>query len=134
MSKPGCSIIFSHKLHEFSEFSHEFQTLSDIGEDELFYIESENKYLNKEIVESKARVFDNTNEVEIPLKEVFGENIIGVEDLAKFLNIPVEKTTKTILFETPSGRVIAAAVRGEYEVCENKLRKIIGEDFELASE
>lgn len=119
---------------DFSKYSHEFQTLSDIGEDEIYYIPSEDKYLNKEIVASKARPFENADETPAPMEDVLGEGLIGVEDLAKFLKIPVEKTTKTILFETESGKVIAAAVRGDYEVCENKLRDIVGEDFTLASE
>jgi hypothetical protein len=33
------------------------------------------------------------------MEEVEGKGIIGVVELAKFLNIPVEKTTKTMLIE-----------------------------------
>lgn len=36
---------------DFSKFSHEFQTLSEIGEDELYYDSQEKKYWNKEIVD-----------------------------------------------------------------------------------
>jgi len=57
---------------------------------------------------------------------VEGKGIIGVTELAKFLNIPVEKTTKTILFETEKGQVVAAAVNGIYDVNETKLKHIVG--------
>lgn len=118
---------------DFSEFSHEFQTLSEIGEDDLYYTPSEKIFRNKEIVASKARPFDNASEAVLEMEHVFGEGLIGVEALAKFFDISVEKTTKTILFETESGKVIAAAIRGDYSVDENKLRKIIGENFSLAT-
>jgi prolyl-tRNA synthetase len=65
---------------------------------------------------------------------VEGKGMIGVEALAEYLNIPVEKTTKTILFETITGEVIAAAVMGVYDINETKLRNIIGGvEFSLAS-
>ncbi len=37
----------------------------------------------------------------------------------------MEKTTKTLIFETDDNRIIAAAVRGGYDVNEDKLRKIV---------
>jgi len=60
--------------------------------------------------------------------------MIGVAELAKFLNISVAKTTKTLLFETEAGEVIAAVVRGGYDVDEEKLKKIVGcKTLKLAS-
>ncbi len=119
----------------FSEFSHEFQTLSPIGEDELFFIKSEDRYLNKEITPCHAPKYDNSNEPLAEREDIRGDNIIGVEELAKFLQVPVEKTTKTILFETEKGSVIAAAVRGNREVDTRKLRKLAKcQTLELASE
>ncbi len=120
----------------FSEFSHEFQTLSSIGEDELFYIKSEDKFFNKEIAPCTAPARDNNNEAAQEAKEVLGEGIIGVEELAKYLKIPVEKTTKTMLFESADGKtIVAAALRGNREVNLRKLRKISGcPSLELASE
>lgn len=119
----------------FSEFSHEFQTLSPIGEDELFYVKSEDKYLNKEITPCFAPKWDNPDEAVLEMKEVLGKGIIGVEELAKFLDLPVEKTTKTILFETEDNNVIAAVVRGNREIDTRKVRKLVGcQSLELASE
>jgi prolyl-tRNA synthetase len=107
------------------EYAHEFQVKSDAGEDTIFYVPSKKLYFNKEIAPTKALPFEQ-NEEPLPMHEVEGKGIIGVEALAKFLNIPVEVTTKTILFETEKGEIIAAAVRGEYDIDETKLKRIIG--------
>jgi len=110
----------------FTEFSHEFQTLSEIGEDLIFKVPNEDKYLNQEIVKLKIETFQDKNEEQKEMEEVFGEGMIGVETLAEFLKINVEKTTKTILFQTDDERIVAAAIRGDRDIDESKLKKIVG--------
>jgi len=44
--------------------------------------------------------------------------------LARFLNVPAELQTKTILFEDEKGNVNAAAVRGGYDINETKLMHV----------
>ena len=71
----------------------------------------------------------------LPREDVEGKGIIGVDELAKFLKIPVEKTTKTLLYETDQGEIIAVAVRGGYAINEYKLRDIVGcKSLHLTSE
>ncbi|MGH7203138.1 MAG: proline--tRNA ligase, partial [Candidatus Levyibacteriota bacterium] len=108
------------------EYAHEFQVICDAGEDTLFYVPSKKLYFNKEIAPTKAPPFDQKGEKLRPMEEVKGKGIIGVAELAKFLKIPVEVTTKTILFETETGQVIAAGLRGEYDIDETKLKRIVG--------
>jgi len=108
------------------DYAHEFQVICDAGEDTIFHVPSKNLYFNKEIAPTQAPYFDQKGEKQRPMEEVKGEGIIGVEALAKFLKIPVEVTTKTILFETEKGQVIAAALRGEYDIDETKLKRFIG--------
>lgn len=108
------------------DFSHEFQTRCETGEDIIFYAKSVNTAYNREIAPSKAPEIDDTKEAIKPREDVLGKGIIGVEELAEYLKIPVEKTTKTLLFENEKDEVIAAAVRGGYDVNEEKLRKISG--------
>lgn len=106
------------------EYCHEFQVISETGEDLLFYVKSQNKYFNREIAPSKApKMKDKDNKMK-KIQNVLGKGIIGVEELAKYLRIPVEKTTKTLLFEAENQRLIAAAVRGGYDIDETKLRRI----------
>ncbi len=116
------------------EYSREFQTKCDTGEDHIFHAPGTEIHYNREIAPSKAMPWDNSTEEERPRKDVIGKGIIGVEELAKFLDIEVERTTKTLLFEADEGRIIAAAVRGEYDVNEEKLRNIAGaSSLKLAS-
>jgi prolyl-tRNA synthetase len=115
--------------------SHEFQTICETGEDTLFFSKEEGVYYNKEIAPAKAPAVKYKDEEMGEKEEVLGEGIIGVEELAKLLNIPIEKTTKTLLFETDEGKIIAAAVRGGYDVNEEKLKKAVEcKSLELASE
>jgi len=117
-----------------TDFSHEFQTIVDAGEDTLFIVKSKNLCFNREVAPSQAPKLNDQAEELLPLTEVEGVGMIGVAELAKFLNISVAKTTKTLLFETEAGEVIAAVVRGGYDVDEEKLKKIVGcKTLKLAS-
>lgn len=105
------------------EYCHEFVVESEAGESR--FLIDEKGYVAHEDVAKFTPVRVKT-EPEKPLEEIEGKGIIGVEELAKFLKIPVESTTKTIIFETEKGEVIAAAIRGGYEINEAKLKKITG--------
>ena len=107
------------------DYSHEFQTFCETGEDILFYAKSKNIYFNKEVVPSIAPKIIEKDKSMLPKKDVLGKGIIGVQELADYLKISVEKTTKTLIFETDDDRIVAAAVRGGYDINEDKLRKIV---------
>lgn len=116
------------------DYCHEFISQSDIGESK-FFITEDGSYAAHEDIAVFAKYQDDNNDEELrPMEEVEGKGMIGVEELAKFLNIPVEKTTKTILFETEKGEIVAAAVNGLYDVNETKLMHIVGcSELKLAS-
>jgi len=115
------------------DYSHEFQAICPAGEDTLFYVKSKDKYYNKEIAPVQAPVLDNEGEEMLEREDVLGQGIIGVQELADFIKIPVEKTTKTLLFVVDKKRYIAAAVRGGYNINETKLKRITGvQTLELA--
>jgi prolyl-tRNA synthetase len=99
--------------------SKEFMALADTGEDTIISCDSCDYAANLERAESIIKVYEQ-DEAQLPLEEVLGENIIGVEALAKFLGVPVWKTTKTILFQTENSYV-AVMVRGDCEVSEIKV-------------
>lgn len=117
-----------------TDFSHEFQTIVEAGEDTLFIVPSTKLCFNREVAPSQAPALNDQDEELKPITDVEGVGMIGVNELAKFLKISVAKTTKTLLFETETGAVIAAAVRGGYDVDEEKLKKIVGaKSLKLAS-
>lgn len=106
------------------DYSHEFQTFCETGEDVIFFSKNKNIYYNREVAPSFAPKIVEKDKTTQPKKDVLGKGIIGVQELADYLKIPVEKTTKTLIFETDDNRVIAAAVRGGYDINEDKLRKV----------
>jgi len=108
------------------EPSREFQTKCENGEDHIFHVPGTDIYFNRELAPAKAKPWNNAKEKPAARKDVLGKGIIGVEQLSEFLKIEVERTTKTLIFETDAGAVIAAVVRGEYDVDENKLRAVLG--------
>ncbi len=108
------------------DFSHEFQTITEAGEDTLFIAKKANIIFNREVTPAQAPKLNDEAEAMEPLAEVEGKDIIGVAELCRFLDIKEEKTTKTLLFENELGEVIAAAVRGGYDIDEEKLKKIVG--------
>lgn len=116
------------------EYCHEFVSESEVGESKYFVTE-DGAYAAHEEVANFTKYTEDSDEELKPYEEVEGKGIIGVEELAKFLNIPVEKTTKTILFETETGEVIAAAVNGLYDINETKLQHVVGcHELKLASQ
>jgi prolyl-tRNA synthetase len=105
------------------EYCHEFIVESPAGENKFFTTEDGSYAAHEEVAKFKYEEFKTDEDLK-PMEEVEGKGIIGVTELAKYLKIPVEKTTKTILFEDENGNVIAAAVQGEYEINETKLTRI----------
>lgn len=115
------------------EYCHEFICDSEAGESRYFATE-DNSYAAHEDIAQFEKYHEKSDESLQPMEEVEGKGIIGVEELAKFLKIPVEKTTKTIIFETEKGQIVAAAVNGIYDVNETKLKHILGcAELNLAS-
>ncbi len=106
------------------EYCHEFVVESDIGET-TFLTTSDGKYAAHIDIAQFIKYKEKIHELPQPRKDVLGKGIIGVAELAKYLSIPVEKTTKTILFETETGQVVAAAVNGIYDINETKLKNIL---------
>lgn len=115
------------------EYCHEFVSPSPVGESRYFTTKDGSYAAHEDIAQFQKYQADDKEPLK-PMEEVEGKGIIGVAELAKFLKIPVEKTTKTILFEDEDGRVIAAAVNGLYDVNETKLKHIVGcAELKLAS-
>lgn len=112
-------------------FSHEFQVRVDAGEDVLFHVPSKNLTFNREVAPSQA---PKLADEEVQDMKEFNSPAVGVDKVAKEIGIKVDHTTKTMLYETDKGEIIAAAVRGGYEIDEEKLKKIAGADsIQLAS-
>jgi prolyl-tRNA synthetase len=104
--------------------SQEFMVLADTGEDTILFCNQCDYAANQEKALSKLPEFAQDAALQ-PKETVLGENLIQVEPLAKFLNIPVWKTTKTLLFESDA-QLVAVMVRGDCEVNEVKVANFLG--------
>lgn len=104
--------------------SREFMALADSGEDTIMFCNACDYAANLERAESRLQEYEQDAEV-LPMKEVLGENLIGVEPLAAHLGIPIWKTTKTLLFNADDS-VVAVMVRGDSDVNELKVANYLG--------
>jgi prolyl-tRNA synthetase len=124
--------VLAHSGAIGGDYGHEFMVLSDVGEDTIFVCDHGDYAANIEKAES---VFEKppAEEKRKPLKKVLGKGIIGVAALAKFLKIPPTQTTKMLLYQADD-RLVAACIRGDYEINEAKLSARLGcAHLELAS-
>ncbi|MBP9812819.1 proline--tRNA ligase [Candidatus Nomurabacteria bacterium] len=108
------------------KLSDEYQTMSQAGEDKVFFVKEDNIYYNQEVAPSKALDLDLKDEPLADFQEVKAENIIGATELAKHFKLRLEQTTKTIFYTSASGKMIAAVVRGDYDINEIKLARSAG--------
>jgi prolyl-tRNA synthetase len=112
--------------------SEEFMMLSEVGEDVILLDDEGGYSANVEKAESKFQTFEQDSEMK-PMEAVEGKGIVGVEALSKQLGVPVESTTKTMLFDA-DGEIVAVMIRGDYDINEIKLKNHLGcDDLGLAS-
>ena len=102
-------------------FSDEFQALSPIGEDTIFHVPDTSEYYNREVAPSKAPEGEASTDEQLAMEACHTPGVVGVEQLADVLGVPVARTVKTMLYMV-DGAVVAVAVRGDYSVSEVKLR------------
>jgi len=106
------------------DYSHEFQTKCPTGEDTIFRSTASGICYNREVAPSRAPAPEK--EELKPMKEVKTEGVTTMEKLVEFLNVPVEKTVKTLFYEDESGNKIVTAVRGNYDINEEKIKDLTG--------
>jgi len=118
-------------------FSHEFMVLAETGEETIVSCTRCSYAANIEKADFKrletgrpARAPEGLK----PLQKVLTPDQRTVDDVTRFLRVEAKDLVKTLLFETDKG-CIAALVRGNHEISENKLKTVLDtEKFQLASE
>lgn len=115
------------------KFSNEFQTRVETGEDLIFHVPNTDEYYNKEVAPSKAPIVNSFDTEMKAMDSIEGVGVIGVDDLVEHLNVTADHSIKTLIYRTDTGEVIVAAVRGDYDINEIKLKKLAGcKSLELA--
>lgn len=115
------------------EGSHEFHVLADSGEDGLAYCDSSDFAANVELAEAlpignaRATAAEAMREVDTPKQT-------ACEDVAKLLNIGIERTVKAIAL-IAADKFYLALLRGDHNLNEVKVGKLAGfADFRFATE
>jgi prolyl-tRNA synthetase len=112
--------------------SQEFMVLADTGEDTILFCDQCDYAANQERAQSRLPEYEQDQKLR-PLETKLGENLIQVGPLAKFLGIPVWKTTKALVFEADD-KVVCVLVRGDCDVNELKVANRLGcKSLRLAS-
>lgn len=104
--------------------SNEFMVLVDFGEDTVVLCKDCGHAASTEVAACKAAEKDG---VPMLVHELFDTpRLRTIEELTSSLNIGAEKFIKTLLYTVDDGRVVAVLVRGDHEVCEPKLARVLG--------
>ncbi|MEW5762669.1 MAG: proline--tRNA ligase [Bacillota bacterium] len=104
--------------------SHEFMALAAAGEATIVYCGACGYAANAEKAESRS-TGEAGGERPRPLERVATPGKRTVEEVTAFLGVPARKIIKTLVYQSDAGPV-AVLVRGDREVNEVKLQRIVG--------
>jgi len=104
--------------------SHEFQVLTETGEDALVACDNCNYAANVEQAVARAPA-GPAPAPEWPAKPVSTPGAHTIADVSAFLGVPPEKLCKTLIY-LADGKPVAVLVRGDRDVNEVKLKRALG--------
>ncbi|MDU6506905.1 MAG: proline--tRNA ligase, partial [Staphylococcus sp.] len=100
--------------------THEFMALSEIGEDTIVY--SENSDYAANIEKAEVKYYPNEKHTDIKsLEKIETPNIKTAQELADFLNRPIDEIVKTMIFKV-DGEFMMFLVRGHHELNDVKVK------------
>ncbi|UXR77512.1 proline--tRNA ligase [Staphylococcus sp. IVB6227] len=115
-------------------YTHEFHALSAIGEDTIVYSENSDYAANIEKAEVVYTPSSEDKEAPKSLEKVATPNIKTVKELAALLELPLEQTTKSMVFKV-DGDFVMILIRGHHEINDVKLKDYFNTDnIEMATE
>lgn len=103
--------------------SHEFMALADCGEDVVFISPDGSYKANREVAVSGCEF---TKESPLPLEKVATPEKETIEEVSEYLGLKPENAGKAVFFQDKVGDLIFAMIRGDFDVNEAKLGKIVG--------
>ena len=108
--------------------AHEYMLLTDIGEDTIVVCPECGYKSNMEVaVTSRESLRDATSQ---EMKEVFTSDKKTIDEVCTYLNLPSEKSIKAVCyFIKGSEDLVVAFIRGDLEINESKLTKVLGKQI-----
>ena len=115
--------------------SHEFMVETPIGDQKYFVCDHCGYAANIEKAEFERQPI-NLDEPEKPLKTIKQpEWVCTMEDNEKYYHQPRWRYLKNVVYRDEKGRIIIASIRGDQQINETKLRRVVGaQKLEPASE
>jgi prolyl-tRNA synthetase len=118
-------------------FSHEFVVMADTGEDAIAICDTCKYAANLERAEIRpyeAKDLEGGGTEGEAVDTVSTPGAKSIEEVSAFLGVSSETLIKTLIYKTDAG-VVAALVRGDAELNELKLKRVLGAEFvELADD
>lgn len=112
--------------------SEEFQAVTDIGEDVLVLCDACDFASNIEVAPCLYEINNEKEELK-EIERIDTPNAKTIEEVALFMQESADKFVKTLLYKTDT-EVVAVCVRGDAEVNETKVRKLLeAVEIELAN-
>lgn len=113
--------------------THEFMALSEIGEDTIVYSEISDYAAN--IEKAEVKYYPNEKHTDIKsLEKIETPNIKTAQELADFLNRPIDEIVKTMIFKV-DGEFMMFLVRGHHELNDVKVKAYFETDnVEMATQ
>ena len=103
--------------------AHEFMLIADAGEDRIIFCNNCDYRANAEVAAiQKPQVHNGDPE---PIEEIETPGKTTIDDVADYLGIEKEQTLKAVFYSTDES-LIFAAIRGDIEVNETKLKNAVG--------
>jgi len=113
----------------------EFMVITENGEDRLLQCHKCGYAANRERAERRpAKGFDeflNSSRDGAPLQKVITPNQKTVEEVSNFLNVKPSQLVKTLIY-VAGDEIVAAMVRGDHELNETKLARLLGKKVTMA--
>jgi prolyl-tRNA synthetase len=108
------------------DVSHEFMIPSSVGEDALIRCLKCGYSANREQAEPAPIPPENHTTLQ-PQKEILTPHKRTIQEVSSFLNVDPTRMVKTMLYIS-NGEPVAVLLRGDHEVNETKLKKVLGQD------
>ncbi len=112
--------------------SEEFMVLSENGEDTVLRCDKTGYAANAERCEAVPMPAEDPNTSVAAMEQVATPDVFTIEDVAAFLGVPATRLIKTLIVTAPVGTPVVALVRGDRELNEAKLAKLLGGPSPLA--
>ena len=109
-------------------YSQEYMVLADTGEEDIFYCNNCSYTASRDSAGiGKYKISSNIEYRTSDIESVSTPNKKTIDEVSEYLRIKPSRMIKTLVYETDKGPVVAL-VRGDHELNEAKLKKILGAD------